>query len=109
MLEQLQGQGHLYGLDVDPIEIVKTTQRLRDAGFGEDIFTSIQENFANIAKVAQEYGPFDFMLADLGVSSMQIDNPERGFSYKLDATTGLETESPERCKCSRETDTGVRR
>ena len=56
MLEQLQGQGHLYGLDVDPIEIVKTTQRLRDAGFGEDIFTSIQENFANIAKVAQEYG-----------------------------------------------------
>ncbi len=84
MLEQLQGQGHLYGLDVDPIEIVKTTQRLRDAGFGEDIFTSIQENFANIAKVAQEYGPFDFMLADLGVSSMQIDNPERGFSYKLD-------------------------
>ena len=83
MLEQLQGQGHLYGLDVDPIEIVKTTQRLRDAGFGEDIFTSIQENFANIAKVAQEYGPFDFMLADLGVSSMQIDNPERGFSFKV--------------------------
>lgn len=89
MLEQLQGQGHLYGLDVDPIEIVKTTQRLRDAGFGEDIFTSIQENFANIAKVAQEYGPFDFMLADLGVSSMQIDNPERGFSYKLDGPLDL--------------------
>ena len=89
MLEQLQGQGHLYGLDVDPIEIVKTTQRLRDAGFGEDIFTSIQENFANIAKVAQEYGPFDFMLADLGVSSMQIDNPERGFSYKVDGPLDL--------------------
>ena len=89
MLEQLQGQGHLYGLDVDPIEIVKTTQRLRDAGFGEDIFTSIQENFANIAKMAQEYGPFDFMLADLGVSSMQIDNPERGFSYKLDGPLDL--------------------
>ena len=89
MLEQLQGQGHLYGLDVDPIEIVKTTQRLRDAGFGEDIFTSIQENFANIAKVAQEYGPFDFMLADLGVSSMQIDNPERGFSYKNEGPLDL--------------------
>ena len=79
MLEQLQGSGHIYGLDVDPIEIVKTTQRLQDAGFGEDIFTSIQENFANIGKIAQEYGPFDFMLADLGVSSMQIDNPQRGF------------------------------
>ena len=89
MLEQLQGSGHIYGLDVDPIEIVKTTQRLRDAGFGEDIFTSIQENFANIGKIAQEYGPFDFMLADLGVSSMQIDNPQRGFSYKLDGPLDL--------------------
>lgn len=89
MLEQLQGSGHIYGLDVDPIEIVKTTQRLQDAGFGEDIFTSIQENFANIGKIAQEYGPFDFMLADLGVSSMQIDNPQRGFSYKLDGPLDL--------------------
>ena len=89
ILEQLQGSGHIYGLDVDPIEIVKTTQRLQDAGFGEDIFTSIQENFANIGKIAQEYGPFDFMLADLGVSSMQIDNPQRGFSYKLDGPLDL--------------------
>lgn len=89
MLEQLQGKGHIYGLDVDPFEIVKTTKRLREAGYGEDIFTSIQENFANIAKVAQEYGPFDFLLADLGVSSMQIDNPERGFSYKLDGPLDL--------------------
>ena len=89
MLEQLQGSGHIYGLDVDPIEIVKTTQRLRNAGFGEEIFTSIQENFANIGKVAVEHGPFQFMLADLGVSSMQIDNPERGFSYKLDGPLDL--------------------
>lgn len=89
MLEQLQGSGHIYGLDVDPIEIVKTTQRLRNAGFGEEIFTSIQENFANIGKVAAEHGPFQFMLADLGVSSMQIDNPERGFSYKLDGPLDL--------------------
>ena len=41
MLEQLQGQGHLYGLDVDPIEIVKTTQRLRDAGFGAVSYTHL--------------------------------------------------------------------
>ena len=89
MLEQLQGNGHIYGLDVDPIEIVKTTERLRKAGFGEDIFTSIQENFANIGRVAEEHGPFDFVLADLGVSSMQIDNPQRGFSYKLDGPLDL--------------------
>lgn len=89
MMECLEGQGHMYALDVDPIEIVKTKKRLEDAGFGSDILTIIQENFANIDIVAKEYGPFDFMLADLGVSSMQIDNPERGFSYKVEGPLDL--------------------
>ena len=89
MLECLKGQGHLYALDVDPIEIVKTTKRLEEAGYGPDIFTSIQEIFANIDRIGAEYGPFDFCMADLGVSSMQIDNPERGFSYKLDGPLDL--------------------
>lgn len=89
MLEQLEGKGHLYGLDVDPIEIVKTTERLRQAGFGEDILTVIRTNFANLAEVGNEHGPFDFLLADLGVSSMQIDNPARGFSYKLEGPLDL--------------------
>lgn len=83
MLECLNGQGHIYALDVDPIEIVKTKERLEQAGYGEEILTIIRENFANIGRIGEQYGPFDFMLADLGVSSMQIDNPERGFSYKL--------------------------
>ncbi len=89
MMEQLSGQGHLYSLDVDPIEIVKTKARLNEAGFGDDIFTPIKENFANIDRVGQEFGPFDFVMADLGVSSMQIDNPERGFSYKLEGPLDL--------------------
>ena len=89
MLEALQGRGHLYALDVDPIEIVKTTKRLREAGFSEEIFTPISENFANIDRVAEQYGSFDFLLADLGVSSMQIDNPERGFSYKQEGPLDL--------------------
>lgn len=89
MLEALQGKGHLYALDVDPIEIVKTTKRLREAGFSEEIFTPISENFANVDRVAEQYGPFDFLLADLGVSSMQIDNPERGFSYKQEGPLDL--------------------
>ena len=89
MLECLQGEGHIYGLDVDPIEIVKTTDRLRKAGYGEDILTIIQQNFRNIDLVAQEYGPFNFVLADLGVSSMQIDNPKRGFSYKVEGPLDL--------------------
>lgn len=78
------GAGHLYALDVDPIEIVKTRERLKEKGYGEEIFTAIRTNFRNIDEVAEKYGPFDFVLADLGVSSMQIDNPERGFSYKTD-------------------------
>lgn len=89
MLECLQSQGHMYALDVDPIEIVKTKNRLREKGFDSEILTVLQENFANIDKVAAEYGPFDFMMADLGVSSMQIDNPERGFSYKFDGPLDL--------------------
>ncbi len=89
MLEALQGRGHLYALDVDPIEIVKTTKRLREAGFSEEIFTPISENFANVDRVAEQYGSFDFLLAELGVSSMQIDNPERGFSYNQEGPLDL--------------------
>ena len=89
MLEQLDGQGHMYALDVDPIEIVKTKERLEKAGYGEEILTIIQKNFAYLSDVAEEYGPFDFMMADLGVSSMQIDNPKRGFSYKVDGPLDL--------------------
>lgn len=89
MLEKLEGKGHITGLDVDPIESEKTLERLRNAGFGEDQFTKVLINFANIDEVAREYGKFDFVLADLGVSSMQIDNPERGFSYKIDGPLDL--------------------
>lgn len=89
MFEQLHGEGHMYALDVDPIEIVKTKQRLADAGYGEDILTIKQTNFRNIDKVAEEAGKFDFILADLGVSSMQIDNPDRGFTYKFDGPLDL--------------------
>ena len=89
MLEQLGGQGHMYALDVDPIEIVKTKERLAAAGYGEDILTILQQNFANLETVAEQYGPFDFILADLGVSSMQIDDPKRGFSYKVEGPLDL--------------------
>ena len=89
MLEQLNGNGHIVALDVDPIESEKSKNRLRDAGFGEDILDVELTNFANIDQVAEKYGKFDFLLADLGVSSMQIDNPERGFSYKVEGPLDL--------------------
>lgn len=90
MLKCLQGEGHIYGLDVDPIESAKTKERLANQGFGEDILTVRLQNFADIDLVSKETGKkFDFILADLGVSSMQIDNPERGFSYKVDGPLDL--------------------
>lgn len=89
MLKWLNGKGHIYALDVDPIEIVKTKERLAAKGFGPEILTVKHLNFANIDEVAAEAGQFDFILADLGVSSMQIDNPERGFTYKADGPLDL--------------------
>lgn len=88
MLEQLKGKGHIYGLDVDPIEIEKTKQRIDDKGYG-DLFTGINTNFKNIDQVAKDNEKFDFVLADLGVSSMQIDDPSRGFSFKTDSLLDL--------------------
>ena len=89
MLKCLEGQGHIYALDVDPIEQEKTRKRLAEQGYGPEILTIRQMNFADIDKIGAEAGPFDFVLADLGVSSMQIDNPDRGFSYKKEGPLDL--------------------
>lgn len=89
MLKCLDSKGHLYALDVDPIESVKTGKRLENLGYGSDLLTIRQLNFAHIDKIAAEAGPFDFVLADLGLSSMQIDNPDRGFSYKSEGPLDL--------------------
>jgi len=93
MLEQLKGEGHLVSLDVDTIESAKSKKRLNDLGYGDDIFAVENTNFANVDAVCEKYGKFDFILADLGVSSMQIDNPERGFSYKTDGPLDLRLDS----------------
>ncbi|WP_312045185.1 16S rRNA (cytosine(1402)-N(4))-methyltransferase RsmH [Anaerotignum sp.] len=89
MLKCLEGRGHLFALDVDPIEIAKTTERLANLGYGSEILTTKNLNFANVDEVTSEAGLFDFVLADLGVSSMQIDNPNRGFSFKKEGPLDL--------------------
>ncbi len=89
MLKCLQGKGHVYATDVDPIESEKTRIRLKENGFGSEILTIKLQNFCTIDEIAKEAGGFDFILADLGVSSMQIDNPDRGFSYKVDGPLDL--------------------
>lgn len=89
MLEKLGGEGHIFALDVDPIESEKSKARLNNLGYGDEVLSVVLTNFKNIDEVAKEHGKFDFLLADLGVSSMQIDNPQRGFSYKIDGPLDL--------------------
>lgn len=89
MMECLNGRGHMYATDVDPEESAKTIKRLADQGYGEEILTVKLQNFCTIDDIACEAGGFDFILADLGVSSMQIDNPKRGFSFRSDGPLDL--------------------
>jgi 16S rRNA (cytosine1402-N4)-methyltransferase len=86
LLAKLQPGGRLIGLDVDPIELPKTEARLRAQGLGPEIFVVHRSNFAGLPKVlASEQVPgVDIILADLGVSSMQLDDPQRGFSVKFE-------------------------
>jgi len=84
LLRRLQPGGRLLGVDADQIELPKTEARLRTLGFGPETFTAHRTNFAGLPQVLAEAGlaGADLVLADLGVSSMQLDNPARGFSVK---------------------------
>ena len=90
LLRRVVPGGKVFATDVDPLELPKTEQRLRDLGFDEETFVARQMNFAAIRGLLHEAGGgFDCLLADLGVSSMQLDNPARGFSYKTDGPLDL--------------------
>ncbi len=89
MLKCLKSQGRLYAIDVDPLELPRTRERLERLGYGSDILDIRQMNFSQIEQIAYEAGPLNFVLADLGVSSMQIDNPDRGFSFRTEGPLDL--------------------
>lgn len=84
MLERITPGGKLLGLDVDPVELPKTAARLQALGFDGEAFEAVRSNYAGLAKVLALRGlvGVDFVFADLGCSSMQLDDPGRGFSFK---------------------------
>lgn len=87
LLRAIEPSGCLLGLDHDPLELPKTEARLRGLGFPESALIVKRANFAGLLHVLSGVGwteGADVILADLGVSSMQIDNPARGFTFKQD-------------------------
>ena len=90
LLARLLPGGRLFGIDADPLELSKTQVRLRQKGFEEDNLVLRQMNFSAVRSLLFEAGGgFDCVLADLGVSSMQLDNPARGFSHKTEGPLDL--------------------
>jgi 16S rRNA (cytosine1402-N4)-methyltransferase len=91
LLERVLPGGRVLALDVDPIELPRTEGRLRAGGAGADSLVVRRSNFAGLAKVlaAEQFPPADFILADLGVSSMQLDDPARGFTFKREGPLDL--------------------
>jgi 16S rRNA (cytosine1402-N4)-methyltransferase len=86
LLSAIQPHGHLLGLDADPIELPKTEARLRSLGYPDDSIAVHRTNFASLSQILAMEAPegVQIILADLGLSSMQIDDPSRGFSFKTD-------------------------
>lgn len=91
LLSAVHPGGRVLALDVDPIELPKTEARLRARGFGPDVLTVRRSNYAGLvqALAAEGLPPADLVLADLGLSSMQIDDPSRGFTFKREGPLDL--------------------
>ncbi len=89
LLEKIIPDGCLFAIDADPIELPNTIKRINKAGYDSTQFDARRLNFAGILQLLSEVNGFDFILADLGVSSMQIDNPERGFTFKYEGPLDL--------------------
>lgn len=86
ILARIGPAGCLAGVDIDPIEQPKTEARLRELGYGPEHFQTVRSNYAGIRKVLDglQWDRVDFVFADLGCSSMQFDDPSRGFSFKTE-------------------------
>jgi len=88
ILEKISPSGRLLGIDADPEAIKLSQDKLSD--YGEAV-TLVNDNFVNLEAICKRYHfhPVDGILFDLGVSSLQLDTAERGFSFRLDAPLNM--------------------
>lgn len=108
MLEVVGDSGRVISLDADPMQLPLTVSRLQTLGYTEPKFTAVKSNFAGAPKVLATLGVegVSAILADLGLSSMQIDNPARGFSFKHEGPLDMRM-NPERGKSASDFLAGV--
>jgi 16S rRNA (cytosine1402-N4)-methyltransferase len=88
ILEKISPSGRLLGIDADPEAIKLSQDKLSD--YSEAV-TLVNDNFINFEVICRRYHfhPVDGILFDLGVSSLQLDTAERGFSFHLDAPLNM--------------------
>jgi 16S rRNA (cytosine1402-N4)-methyltransferase len=88
ILERISPSGRLLGIDADPEAIKLSQDKLSD--YGETV-SLVNDNFVNLEAICGRYHfhPVDGILFDLGVSSLQLDTAERGFSFHLDAPLNM--------------------
>jgi 16S rRNA (cytosine1402-N4)-methyltransferase len=84
ILKAILPGGRLLGFDRDPVELERTTNRILASGVPREAFVPVHANFSTLREGLEDSGcaGMDVFLADLGLSSMQIDDPDRGFSFK---------------------------